>query len=182
VQSPAIKRITQAGQTALVLTLGVYFMLVVFGNITDYGTNFQFVKHVLSMDSIPSDPHIAWRAIKSEPLYHLTYVILIVWEALAGSLGIWGGMRMAIRLGARDFDDAKSHAIAGLWVGMLLWSLAFITIGGEWFMMWESASWSGELAAWRMFTLNSIALLFLQVVKTDAKPESIRNDEVVAKE
>ena len=64
----------------------------------------------------------------------------------------------------RDFNEAKTYAIAGLWVGMLLWSLAFITIGGEWFMMWESTTWSGELAAIRMFTLNSVALLFLQLV------------------
>jgi predicted small integral membrane protein len=46
---------------------------------------------------------------------------------------------------------------------MLLWSLGFITIGGEWFMMWESATWNGELAALRMFMLNSMALLFLYV-------------------
>ena len=31
-------------------------------------------------------------------------------------------------------------------------------------MMWESTTWSGELAAIRMFTLNSVALLFLQLV------------------
>ena len=75
---------------------------------------------------------------------------------------------MAAHWNSRDFYEAKIHAIAGLWIGMLLWSLAFITIGGEWFMMWESASWSGELAALRMFTLNSIALLFLQVVNVTA--------------
>lgn len=159
-----MNRVTRVGQTALTLTLGLYFMLVVFGNVTDYGTNFQFVKHVLSMDSIPPDPHVAWRAIKSEALYHFTYVVLITWEAVAGLLCVWGAIRMAINLKSRDFNEAKTYAIAGLWVGMLLWSLAFITIGGEWFMMWESTTWSGELAAIRMFTLNSVALLFLQLV------------------
>ncbi len=44
---------------------------------------------------------------------------------------------MAMHLKSGGFNEAKSHAIAGLWVGLLLWSLAFITIGGEWFMMWE---------------------------------------------
>ena len=172
------------GQTALTLTLGLYFMLVAFGNVTDYGTNFQFVKHVLSMDSVPTDSHVAWRAIKSETLYHLTYVVIIAWEAVAGLLCVWGGMRMATHLKSRDFYQAKTYAIAGLWMGMLLWSLAFITIGGEWFMMWESATWSGELAALRMFTLNSIALLFLQVVNVtteDSKSASIANYEVVAR-
>lgn len=164
VQFLGIKRITRVGQTALTLTLGLYFVLLAFGNITDYGTNFQFVKHVLSMDSIPTDSHIAWRAIRSEPLYHLTYVVIIAWESVAGLLCVWGGMRMATHLKSGDFHEAKTCAIAGLWIGILLWSLAFITIGGEWFMMWESSTWNGELAALRMFILDSFALLFLQVV------------------
>jgi predicted small integral membrane protein len=158
-------------------------MFVVFGNVTDYGTNFQFVKHVLSMDSIPPNPRIAWRAIRSEALYHLAYLVIIAWEALAGLLCIWGAVRMAVHLKSRDFSEAKTHAIAGLWIGILLWSLAFITVGGEWFMMWESAAWSGELAALRMFTLNGIALLFLQVVDVttqDSKSASIAKYDVVA--
>ena len=163
-QSLGIKRITRVGQSALTLTLGLYFLLVAFGNVTDYGTNIQFVKHVLSMDSVPTDSHIGWRAIKSEPLYHLAYGVIIAWEVVAGLLCVWGGMRMAAHLKLRDFHEAKTQAIAGLWIGMLLWSLASITIGGEWFMMWESVTWNGELAALRMFVLDSIALLFLQVV------------------
>jgi predicted small integral membrane protein len=164
VQSLRMKLIARLGQTALTLTLGLYFMLVVFGNITDYGTNFQFVKHVLSMDSLPSDPHVAWRAIKSEPLYHFAYALMIAWEAVAGLLCTFGGTRMASRLTSRSFEEAKTFAIAGMWTGMLLWSLAFITIGGEWFMMWESTTWNGELTALRMFMLNSMLLLFLYVV------------------
>jgi len=165
-----VTRVTRCGQTALTLTLGLYFLLVAFGNITDYGTNFQFVKHVLSMDSLPRDPHVEWRAINSEPIHHFAFGILIAWEAAAGLLCGWSGMRMALRLNSRDFEQAKTYAIAGLWAGVLLWSLAFITVGGEWFMMWESTTWNGESAALRMFTLNSVALLFLQLVdaKTDA--------------
>jgi len=54
-----------------------------------------------------------------------------------------------------------------------MWSLAFITIGGEWFMMWESSRWNGELAALRMFMLNGMVLLFLQLLDCqtgDSKP------------
>jgi predicted small integral membrane protein len=163
--------VTRCGQTALTLTLGLYFTLVAFGNITDYETNFQFVKHVLNMDSIPRDPRVVWRAINSEPIYHFTYGVIIASEATAGLLCGLGGMRMALRLHSRDFEHAKTYAIAGLWAGMLLWSLAFLTIGGEWFMMWESTTWNGEFAALRMFTLNSVALLFLQLV--DAKIDDL---------
>jgi predicted small integral membrane protein len=161
-------------------------MLVAFGNITDYGTNFQFVKHVLSMDSLPPDPHVAWRAINLGPIYHFAYGVIIAWEATAGLLCVFGRMRMALRLSSRNFERAKTYAIAGLWTGMLLWALAFITIGGEWFMMWESAIWNGELAALRMFTLNSVALLFLQLAdattdESKSNEESTHSYEVVGR-
>lgn len=77
---------------------------------------------------------------------------------------MFGAIRMAQHLRKPDFDEAKTYAIAGLWIGELLWSFAFITVGGEWFMMWESTTWNGEIAALRMFTVNGIALLFLHLV------------------
>jgi predicted small integral membrane protein len=42
-------------------------------------------------------------------------------------------------------------AIAGLTLGLLLWLVAFIAVGGEWFLMWQSAEWNGEEAAFRIF-------------------------------
>jgi predicted small integral membrane protein len=71
----------------------------------------------------------------------------------------------------QEFDVAKALPIAGLWLGLLLWSLGFITIGGEWFLMWESSGWNGELPALRMFMLNAVALLFLYLPDT-AETES----------
>ncbi|MGA8271874.1 MAG: DUF2165 domain-containing protein [Candidatus Sulfotelmatobacter sp.] len=157
--------LARLGQTLLTLTLGLYFILVAFNNITDYGTNSAFVKHVLSMDSVPPDPHVAWHAIRSQSLQHFAYWFIIAWEVLAGLLCVLGGVRMALCAKSPGFYAAKTYALAGLWAGTLLWSLAFITIGGEWFMMWESTTWNGELAAFRMFTVNSISLLLLYLVE-----------------
>ncbi len=163
--------LARLGQTALALTIGLYFVLVVFNNIADYGTNFQFVTHVLSMDSVPLDPHVAWHAIRSQRLQHFAYCFIIAWEALAGLLCVFGGVRMALDVKSPGFYAAKTYAVAGLWAGTLLWSLAFITIGGEWFMMWESPTWNGELAAFRMFTVNGILLLLLYLVEGKLEPE-----------
>jgi len=156
-----MKLITRLGQTGLTLTLALYFVVVAFENISDYQTNFEFVKHVLSMDSIPLDSNVQWRAIKSTSIQHLTYCLIIGWEALAGLLCTVGGVRMAIHMKSRGFQAAKREALAGLWIGILLWSFAFITIAGEWFMMWESITWNGEQAALRMFILNGFLMLLL---------------------
>ena len=78
---------------------------------------------------------------------------------------------MALDVKSPAFYAAKTYALAGLWAGTLLWSLAFMTIGGEWFMMWESPTWNGELAAFRMFTVNGILLLLLYLVEGKLEPE-----------
>jgi predicted small integral membrane protein len=160
------------GKTLLTSTLALYFLLVAFNNIIDYDTNFKFVQHVLSMDSIPADAHVHWRAISSPQLHHVAYWTIILWELITGCVCGLGAKRLfSARRSKQEFEVAKAYPIAGLWLGLLLWSLGFITIGGEWFLMWESGVWNGEVPALRMFILNAVALLFLYLPDT-AETES----------
>jgi predicted small integral membrane protein len=46
-----------------------------------------------------------------------------------------------------------------LTAGIMLWLLAFTTIGGEWFLMWQSKDWNGQQAAFRMFTTEALILI-----------------------
>lgn len=154
--------LSRLGKTLLLCTLALYFLLIALNNIIDYGTNFKFVEHVLSMDSIPADAHVQWRAIRTPQLHHLAYWTIILWELATGCICGVGAIRLFSALRSRQrFEAAKTLSIAGLWLGLLLWSLGFITAGGEWFLMWESSAWNGEAPALRMFILNAFALLFL---------------------
>jgi predicted small integral membrane protein len=154
--------LSRLGKTLLCGTLALYFLIVALNNIIDYETNFKFVEHVLSMDSIPADAHVQWRAIRDPQVHHVAYWTIILWELATGCLCGWGAIRMLAALRSRQgFEAAKTLSIAGLWLGLLLWSLGFITVGGEWFLMWESSVWNGEAPALRMFILNAFALLFL---------------------
>jgi predicted small integral membrane protein len=144
--------------------LSLYFLLVVFNNLTDYKTNFTFVQHVMSMDSIPFDPAVKWRAITNPVLHHATYCVIILWELAAGILCSLGLVLLVRDQPWRSREDRSIAVLrAGLWTGLLLWFLPFIVIGGEWFLMWESATWSGELSAFRMFTINACILIFTEI-------------------
>jgi predicted small integral membrane protein len=44
---------------------------------------------------------------------------------------------------------------------MLMWMFAFLTVGAEWFLMWQSHEWNGQEAAFRMFAITGIVLLLL---------------------
>ena len=52
-------------KTALVGAIALFYTLVVFNNVTDYYSNYQFVRHVLSMDTTFPGNRGMWRAIES---------------------------------------------------------------------------------------------------------------------
>ena len=148
---------------ALVASVALYTTLVVFNNVTDYGSNFAFVQHVLMMDTIFPDSRQTWRAIGSPVLHHAAYIAIILVEAMIAFL-CWAGataLLKAVRQDEPAFHRAKGMAIAGLTLGFCLWFLGFIGIGGEWFLMWQSERWNAQQSAFRIAMLIGIVLLFL---------------------
>jgi predicted small integral membrane protein len=148
---------------ALIAAVGLYLALVVFNNVTDYGSNFQFVRHVLSMDTTFPGNGGMWRAMTSPWIHHAFYVSIILWETIACGLTFAGAWQLWRRRGdsAAVFNRGKRVAIAGLSLNLLQWLVAFIAVGGEWFLMWQSGTWNGSDAAGRMFAVVGITLLFV---------------------
>lgn len=157
---------------ALVAAIAFYYSLVVFNNLIDYEVNHQFVAHILSMDSIFPGSHELWRAIPSARMQTLFYLVIIGWEFAAAVLCWWGVARLLAKLRslASDFDAAKPMAVAGLTAGCLLWLVAFLSIGGEWFLMWQTKTWNGQEAAFRMFAISGIVLIYLALPETRSGP------------
>src|SRR5712672_15094 len=137
--------IMRAAKIAMVAAIAAFATLVAFGNITDYGTNFVFVQHVLSMDSVFANSTITYRAITSPTLHRAAYAIIIAAEALTAVLCWMGALALLRerRAPAAAFNRAKGWSIAGLTLGFLVWQFGFMTVGGEWFGMWQSAKWNG---------------------------------------
>jgi hypothetical protein len=67
---------------ALVFAVALCYSLVVFNNLTDYDSNYQFVRHVLMMDTtFPATAMGPWRALELCRLWHnVFYVSIIGWE------------------------------------------------------------------------------------------------------
>jgi len=152
----------RAAKAAAVAAIALFASLVTFGNLTDYGTNFAFVQHVLSMDTIFPSSTIAYRAITSPALHHAAYALIIAAEA-ATALLCWAGavaLTRRLRADAPAFNHVKTFAVAGLTLGFLLWQVGFMSIGGEWFGMWQSKDWNGVPSAFR-FQITILAVLIL---------------------
>lgn len=160
--------IERLSKTFLVALVAVVLGLATFNNLTDYGSNFEFVKHVLAMDTTFPGNRLMYRSMTSPVVHHLFYASIILWEAatfFAVSLGAWRLWKA--RHSAAAFTAAKPLAIGAITANLGLWFFAFLTVGGEWFVMWQSQTWNGQNAAFRMFTCIGIILLFLKTPDTD---------------
>jgi predicted small integral membrane protein len=147
---------------SLIAAIALFFCLVAIENVTDYGTNWTFVKHVLAMDTIFPDSTLKWRAITDERIAAAAYGLIIGWEILTALILAAAGARLlAACRDVRRFAEAKPLAVLGLTFGLLLYGLGFTTIGGEWFMMWQSTTWNSLDSAARFTLLNGVVLLAL---------------------
>jgi predicted small integral membrane protein len=166
--------VIRIAKIVIVAVIAALMSLVAFDNVTDYGTNFVFVQHVLSMDTVFPAATTTYRAITSPELHHAAYVSIIAAQAITAVL-CWAGTALLLRRlhgSAVAFNRAKALGIAGLTLGFVIYAFGFITIGGEWFGMWMSHEWNGQESAFRFAILNLGVLLLLAVPDADIRGEN----------
>ena len=157
---------------SLVFSVALFYTFLVFDNLSDFDSNYQFIRHVLMMDSTFPGNRGLWRAINSHSVHIAFYVTVILWEALTMVLAWWGALNLVrkMRSPAILFHQAKRVAVTALALSLLMWLVAFLAIGGEWFLMWQSKTWNGQDAAFRMFTVVGVILLLVAQPDADEQP------------
>lgn len=150
--------------TVLTAITALYYTLIAFGNITDFGTNQAFVDHVFEMDTTFNDPDVMWRRVSSDVIANIAYIGVIIWESL-----------IAIVLITAVVHWLKGNHALGRRLSTLGWTMVFvlfaggfITVGGEWFQMWQSKSWNGLAPALQNFTIAGIGMILANLPWTDA--------------
>jgi predicted small integral membrane protein len=166
--------ILRTAKALLTALIGVFALLVGLDNIIDYGTNFEFVRHVLSMDTTFPGNKLMWRAITGEWVHHVAYWIIIAAELATGALCLAGATRLfaARTEPRRHFNRAKALAIGGLAAGFTLFFFGFLAVGGEWFQMWQSQTWNGQEAAFRFAACIGLVLIFVSLEDDDLGHDS----------
>ena len=152
-------------KASLVLAMALLASLVALNNMTDYATNFAFVRHVFLMDTTFAGNGLMSRSISQPWVHRAGYTALIALETCTAILCWIGGVRL---LGARNacaaaWHSARAWAVAGLTLGFLTWQVGFMTIGGEWFGMWMSQRWNGVEGAFRFFVTFLLVLIYVVV-------------------
>jgi predicted small integral membrane protein len=155
--------ITRYAKIVMSVCLAAFCLLVAFDNVTDYGTNYLFVRHVMSMDTTFPGNALLYRSITSPALWHLCYGLIIAAEAITGILFLAGAIRLwQVRAApGAVFNSAKGLVVAGALAAFLVWFLGFMVIAGEWFAMWQSKQWNGQDAAFRFYVTALAVLIFV---------------------
>lgn len=133
--------------------LALFAFLAALGNVTDYGSNWAFVQHVLAMDTVFPESKLKWRAINDPTLQAAAYWLIIAAEFLTFAAFAAAALAMARawRAPGTEFRRAKRYVGWGVLLGFALWFIGFMAIGGEWFAMWQSKSWNGQSAAFAFY-------------------------------
>ena len=147
-----------------IAAIGIMGLIIVFGNVTDYYTNYDFVAHVMKMDTVFPESNIDYRKVTNPLFFHMAYILLITLEGLMTFFCLKGVyvLLKAVKRDAKTFNKSKNWAVAGLIIGISIWFFGFQVVGGEWFAMWQSSSWNGLNSADRVVTFLVLILILFQ--------------------
>ncbi len=162
----SVWRVARTCTSAYVRMVAAYYVLVAFDNITDpvnpNASNWPFVQGVLSGDGVPADSGFEWRFIQATWIQVLAYVGVIVTETATGVLLVIAcvqGLRHARKPGSWASAQRWSY-LAGT-LGLMLFFLGFIVIGGNWFIMYLNSKWNGLEPAFQNSVMTAIMLLLV---------------------
>lgn len=155
--------IVRLAKIAMTAALAAFAFIVTYDNLVDYGANYEFVKHVLSMDTTFPGNKLMGRAVTDPRLWTLAYAAIIAAEGLVFLLLLLAAIAMlfALRAPAAGFQRAKGWLVAGAALGFMLWFFGFMVVAGEYFAMWQSKTWNGQEAAFRFYMTLLAVLIFV---------------------
>ncbi|MBD9566277.1 DUF2165 family protein [Pseudomonas sp. PDM09] len=139
-------QIIRISKATLMLFISFFGLLVMYSNFTDYPSNYEYVAHVLSMDTTSNNLKYSYRAITSPMLHHRIYWLIITLEVLFTIFCLVGTYHLYrnINSSAQEFHEAKKFAIIGLMIAFFIYYACLQVVGVEWFNMDESKEWNAK--------------------------------------
>ncbi|WP_019581127.1 DUF2165 family protein [Pseudomonas mandelii] len=139
-------QIIRYSKVILMAYISFFGLLVMYSNFTDYATNYEYVAHVLSMDTTQNNEKTSYRAITSPLLHHRIYWLIITLEVTYTIYCLMGTYQLFrnIHASAKKFHEAKKFSIIGLLIGLFIYYVCLQVVGVEWFNMDKSQTWNAK--------------------------------------
>lgn len=152
----------------LALAVGLLAALWAINNILNWGTAHGAVSYALSQENQSGYLAHLIPPIDSPVAATIGLIVIVLTEAAAGSLALFGAWRMwSQRRGqAAKFAQAKGFAILGAGLAVLNWFLGFLVIGGTIIMMGQAEGMEGAMrGAANMAILSYLTLIYLSMAE-----------------
>jgi predicted small integral membrane protein len=147
-------------------SVSLFCLIYALQNIWNLDAASWFVSYTTSMEGHEAYPSHFGPAVTSPAIHSIMLWIIIALEITAGLLAGKGAVDLfrACNGSADEFNAAKTYAIAGCGLGILVWFGLFSALGGAYFQMWQTEAGSGALgnATWFSIQLGVIWLLISQ--------------------
>jgi predicted small integral membrane protein len=152
--------------------LAALAFIIAYDNLVDCNSNYEFVKHVLSMDTTFPDNQLKDRAITNPAVWKAGYAMLIASEGITALLFAIGAVAMLRTAWApvADFNRAKLWIVVAATIGYGVWFFGFMVVGGEFFAMCQSKTWNGQEAAFRFYMTMLAVLIFVNQPDAEREP------------
>jgi predicted small integral membrane protein len=146
------------------MVVTILFAAIAFNNLIDPETNFSFVQHVMSMDLLPAQHPLRWRAVTSTWIQQAAYGLIVACELFLFAINALAGIRLTLNraLPTYGFRQAQRLALTGLTLAFVFLVLVFVAGASEWFLVWQirSPSFDGSMpSVTRLILICGIALL-----------------------
>jgi predicted small integral membrane protein len=148
----------------LVIFVGLQGWFYVAGNLANWSSGMGAVAYVLGMEG-----HAVYGTHIFPPITHsamvtIAFLSIIFGEFLVGALSLRGAWNLwtARHRDAKDFNAAKTAAILGAGMALVVWFGGFVVIGGALFQMWQTQIGAGSFnGAFVYASTSAFVLLFL---------------------
>ena len=133
-------------------------------NVANLDACYQTFAYVLGAADHLAYPHSIIPAIQSSAMIWLTLILVVALEFAAGFVSAKGAWDLwsARKAPAAVFNGAKTFALVGCGIGMVVWGGLFAVFGGALFQMWQTDIGRGSLeSAFQFFA--TCALVFIVV-------------------
>lgn len=154
----------------IILAAFVAFFCLMYAiqNLVNLQAAYGFVALMAGMENHLAYPAHVGPAVHSPVLIWVMLWVIILLELLAGALAAKGAVDLwkARNTSAEQFNSAKTFAILGCGVAVIIWFGIFSAIGGAYFQMWQTEAGAGvnHQAFW--FSMQN-GLILLIINSTD---------------
>ena len=150
-------------------SVALFCLMYALQNVWNLEAASWFVSYTTGMEGHENYPSHFGPAITSSALHGIMLWIIIALEVTAGALAAKGAFDLfkARNGSADDFNGAKTYAIAGCGVGILVWFGLFSAIAGAYFQIWQTEAGAAALGNASFFSVQ-LGVIWLLISQEDS--------------